>query len=182
MVSALALPCFFGSAQAAETIAVHLPHRLSVGKDVRVGFRAAALPEHGYYYAVIVLKPYRHYTRSSPPPCSTSSNMQRTDYGDPGPKGLVVLTLAPGKSSTRRWCPGGTYMGGVYAVPHPPPCESAYGCGAEPYERPGCAGVGPGCVHGVIARPKEYAYPDGLPSPRTKGTRIVGRFTVRFPR
>jgi hypothetical protein len=182
MVGALVLLCCFGSAQAAETIAVHLPHRLSVGKDVHVSFRAAALPEHGYYYAVIVLKPYRHYTRSAPPHCSTSSNMQRTDYGDPGSKGLVSLTLAPAKSSTWRWCPGGTYVGGVYAVPHPPPCESAYGCGAEPYERTGCAGVGPGCVRGVVVRRDAYAYPNGLPSPRARGTRIVGRFTVTFPR
>jgi hypothetical protein len=162
------------------TVSVHVQRRLSVRQNVHIKFRASTLPEGGYYYAVIVLKPYKKYTRKSPPPCSTSSDMQRTDYGYPQSKGDVGLVLTPAKSPTGHWCGGGTYEGGVYAVPHAPPCESTYPCRSEPYKEP-CAGVAPGCVLGVVARPREWAYPQGLPTPRASGTKIVSRFTVRFP-
>ena len=44
----------------------------------------------------------------------------------PQPTGVVALTLTPSKSKslTEHWCHGGSYEGGVYAVPHPPPCET----------------------------------------------------------
>ncbi len=147
---------------------------------MHITFHAPTLPEGGYYYAVIVLKPYKKYTRTSPPPCATSSDMQRTDYGYPQPGGEVALALTPAKSHTRHWCPGGDYLGAIYAVPHAPPCESAYPCRSEPYKKP-CAGIGPGCVEGVVARPREWAYPQGLPTPLASGTTIVGHFTVTFP-
>ncbi len=168
-----------GSAQA---ISVRAQRKLDVRQNIHVRFSAPRLTEGGYYYGVIVLKPYRHYTRRSPPPCSTSSNMQATDYGYPQRDRVVALALTPAKSKTRHWCSGGSYEGAVYAVPHAPPCESSYPCHSEPTEphEKVCAGVGPGCVLGVVARPKEWAYPDRLPVPIASGTRIVGRFSVNF--
>jgi hypothetical protein len=168
------------AAIAAKHVSVHVQRRLAARKNVHITFHAPRLPEGGYYYAVIVLKPYKKYTRTSPPPCAMSSDMQRTDYGYPQANGQVALALTPAKSSTGHWCPGGSYEGAIYAVPHAPPCESAYPCNSEPYKEP-CAGIGPGCVLGVVVRPKEYAYPDGLPRPRATGTTIVARFSVRFP-
>ncbi len=165
----------------AATVSVHVQHTLAAHQNVHLTFEARQLPEGGYYYGVIVLKPYRKYTRSSPPPCSTSSNMQRTDYGYPQQNGQLALALTPARSSTRHWCPGGSYEGAIYAVPHAPPCESSYPCRSEPSKEP-CAGIAPGCVHGVVARPTGYEYPDRLPAPRATGTTIVARFSVRFPR
>lgn len=170
---------FAGSATAlAEIVAVHVQHKLAVRQNVHLTFRARQLSEGGYYYGVIVLKPYKKYTRELPPPCSTSSNMQRTDYGYPQPNGKVALALTPAKSSTGHWCRSGSYEGAIHA----PPCESTYPCHSESYERVGpCVGIGPGCVHGVVAHPREYAYPDGLPKPRATGTMIVAHFSITFP-
>ena len=165
----------------ATTISVHVQQQLAIRKNIHLTFKARSLPDGGYYYGVIVLKRYKQYKRSSPPPCSTSSDMQRTDYGYPPSSGVVMLALTPAKSSTKHWCAGGSYEGAIYAVPHAPPCESSYPCASEPYERP-CAGLAPGCVHGVVARPREYAYPDSLPQPRATGTKIVARFSVKLPR
>lgn len=167
----------------AATVSVRVQHKLAVRQNVHVTFRAKQLPEGGYYYGVIVLKPYKKYTRTSPPPCSTSSNMQRTDYGYPQPNGQVALALTPAKSSTDHWCPSGSYEGAIYAVPHAPPCESAYPCRSEPYTPPSpCWNIEGHRVCGVVARPRAYAYPDGLPRPRATGTTIVARFSVKFPR
>jgi hypothetical protein len=159
---------------------VHVQARISVRENVHASFHAQTLPDGGYYYAVIVLRPYKRYTWRSPPPCSSSNDMQRTDYGYPQTNSAVALALTPAKSSTRHWCPGGSYEGAIYAVPHAPPCENSYPCRAEPYKEP-CTGVHPGCVEGVVARPKEWHYPDPLPAPLASGTRIVARFAVRFP-
>ena len=164
----------------AATAPVHVQHEPAVRQNIHLTLRAKQLPEGGYYYGVIVLKPYKQYTQTSPPPCSTSSNMQRTDYGYTQTNGQVALALTPAKSSTGHWCPSGSYEGAIYAVPHAPPCESAYPCHSEPYKEP-CAGIRPGCVHGVVVRSKEYAYPDGLPTTRATGTTIVARFSVKFP-
>lgn len=168
-----------GLAASAQAIPVRVQRTLVVRQNVHVSFSAPKLSGGGYYYAVIVLKPDRRYTRISPPPCSTSSDMQRTDYGFPQ-DGVVALALTPAKSRTWHWCNGGSYEGAIYAVPHTPPCESSYPCRSEPYKAP-CAGVRPGCVLGVVARPREWEYPDPLPSPRASGTAIVARFSVRFP-
>jgi hypothetical protein len=167
-----------GSAQA---MPVHVQRTPVVRQNVHIRLTAPRLPEGGYYYGVIVLKPYRRYTRASPPPCSASSNMQATDYGYPQPNGVVTLALTPAKSKTGHWCREGFYEGAVYAVPHAPPCESSYPCHSEPYgPHQECAGVGPECVHGIVARPTQWSYPDPLPSPLASGTRIVGRFSVKF--
>jgi hypothetical protein len=169
-----------GASLASDTVSVRVQRKLTARQSVHINFHARSLPGGGYYYAVIVLKPYKDYTRTSPPPCATSSDMQRTDYGFASSGGAVALALTPAKSHTEHWCPGGDYVGAIYAVPHPPPCESTYPCRAEPYKEP-CVGVGPGCVLGVVARPAEWAYPQGLPAPLASGTSIVGRFTVKFP-
>lgn len=163
----------------AHAIPVHVQRTLAVRQNLHISISASKLPEGGYYYGVIVLRPYRRYTRTSPPPCTTSSNMRATDYGYPQPNGVVALALTPAKSKTQHWCPGGSYEGAVYAVPHAPPCESSYPCRSEPYKEP-CAGVRPGCVLGIVARPRQWSYPESLPTPLASGTRIVGRFAVTF--
>ena len=159
---------------------MHVQRELRIGQNVHVSFSAPALADGGYYYGVIVLGPYRRYTRRSPPPCSTSSNMRRTDYGYPQSDGVVALALAPARSTTWHWCPGGSYEGAIYAVRAATPCDSRYPCPAEPYEAP-CAGVRPGCVEGIVALPREWEYPDPLPTPLHQGTAIVRRFSVKFP-
>jgi len=164
----------------AASVHVHVQHKISTHQNIHLTFKARSLPEGGYYYGVVVLKPYRKYTKSSPPPCSTSSDMQHTNYGYPRSNHQVALTLTPAKSSTGHWCPGGSYQGAIYAVPHAPPCESSYPCQSEPYKEP-CAGVAPGCVTGIVAPRRKYAYPDGLPQPRATGTTVVARFSVKFP-
>ena len=78
------------------TVSVHVQRKLSVTGNVHVSFHPTdPLPVGDYYYAVIVLKPYKHYTKKSPPPCATSSDMQRTDYGYPHPGHPVQLALTP---------------------------------------------------------------------------------------
>ncbi|HLM84568.1 MAG TPA: hypothetical protein VK272_00115 [Solirubrobacteraceae bacterium] len=185
LVAAVALSVAGSLAAGAATsgaVSVHVQGRLSIGSNVHINFHPTeALPSGGYYYAVIVLKPYKHYTRAKPPPCSTSSNMERTDYGYPHASRPVELALTPTRSATGHWCRGGAYLGAVYAVPQPPPCESTYPCRAEPYKLPSpCWGEGAHRVCGVVALPKGYEYPGGLPSPLAKGTRIIGRFNVTF--
>jgi hypothetical protein len=177
---ALAVPVAPSVGARAEAVSVHVQRPVSVTKNVHIRFRAGGqLPKGGYYYAVIVLKPYRHYTRSSPPPCSASSNMRRTDYGYPQADRTVKLALTPARSRAGHWCHGGSYVGAVYAVPKAPPCESRYPCRAE-YPSP-CWETSTGHrVCGVVVRPREYSYPDGLPKPVASGTRVVGHFGVAF--
>jgi len=170
---------------ASTSLALHVQKKLSIRENVHLSFRAAALPKGGYYYAVIVLRPYKDYTSEHQPPCAASSNMQKTDYGYPY-GGKVVLALTPTKSHTGHWCPGAIYEGAIYAVPHAPPCESSYPCRSEPYEPreppSPCWNAGGQRVCGVvIAVPTTWRYPDSLPRPLAKGTTIVGHFVVRFP-
>jgi hypothetical protein len=164
---------------------VHVQRKLNVLENVHISFHPTdQLPSGGYYYAVLVLKPYRHYTRQASPPCATSSNMQRTDYGYLQPGRPVALALAPANSRAGHWCRGGSYLGGIYAVPHTPPCSSTYPCRSEPYESPRPCfkpEASARIVCGVVAHPRIYAYPEGLPAPLAPGTRIIARFGVRFP-
>lgn len=166
-----------------KTVSVHVQRKPSVADDVHISFRPTDhLPEDGYYYAVIVLRPYKHYTQAAPPPCATSSDMEKTDYAYPHARSPIDLTLTPKKSAEQRWCRGGVYSGGIYAVPYPPPCNSTYPCRSEPYKEPSpCFEIEPGRrACGVVAKPKLYRYPDGLPFPLAKGTRIIAYFHVTF--
>ncbi len=166
-----------------KPVSVYVQKKLSVTRNIHIAFRPTDhLPQGGYYYAVVVLKPYRHYTRNVPPPCATSSNMEKTDYGYPHPGRPVALALTPAKSATGHWCSGGTYDGAVYAVPHPPPCNSTYPCRSENYEkRSPCFELENGRkACGVVAHPELYSYPDGLPKPLEQDTRIIGHFHVAF--
>src|ERR1700740_3157010 len=166
----------------AQAVTVHLQSKRIVRGNLRIRFSAPTLPEGGYYYAVIVLRPYKDYTRSSPPPCSTSSDMQRTDYGWPARNGLVSLALPPGGSPTHHWWRAGRYEGAVYAVPHPPPCEARSPCRSEPYEAPSpCWNSEGHPVCGVVVLRQLWRYPDPLPAPLAKGTTVAGRFSLRFP-
>jgi hypothetical protein len=167
-------------------VVVHVQPNLNVLRNVHISFHPTdRLPPGGYYYAVIALEPYRRYTRSEPPPCAISSDMDRTDYGYSYNHQKVVLTLGPTESHTGHWCPGGTYTGGIYAVPHPPLCEKhRYSCRGEPAKEREPAGQpqGPcgGHVCGVVPIPYRYAYPDGLPPPAYEA-RMIGRFQIVFP-
>ena len=83
VVAAASLSC----AASAQALTVHVQSKPAFRQNVHVTAHAPKLAQGGYYYAVIVLEPYKRYTRTSPPPCSASSNMQRTDYGYPMPNG-----------------------------------------------------------------------------------------------
>jgi hypothetical protein len=171
-----------GFVASAQAMPVHVQRKPAIRQNVHVRFSAPSLPEGGYYYGVIVLKPYQKYTRRSPPACSTSSNMQRTDYGYPQPGGVVALALTPAKSKAGHWCRGGVYEGAIYSVPHAAPCESKYPCRSEPYTPPSpCWGTGEHIVCGLVVRPREWQYPDPLPKPLATGTTIVARFSLKFP-
>ncbi|HZL47458.1 MAG TPA: hypothetical protein VFC30_00415 [Solirubrobacteraceae bacterium] len=165
-----------------DSVSVHVQQQLSVAGNIHISFHATdRLPQGGYYYAVIVLKPYKGYTQNAPPPCATSSDMEKTDYGYPHPARPVALTLTPTKSTTGHWCRGGTYIGGIYAVPHAPPCNGTYPCRSENYEGSNCFELENGHrACGVVVRPKHYAYPEGLPKPIAQTTRIVAHFQVTF--
>jgi hypothetical protein len=165
----------------AEALTVTVHPKPTVGSTVQLKFSAPSLPEGGYYYGVVVLRPYRHFTRVVQPACSTSSEMQRTDYGYPQANGQVALGLAPARSDTGRWCRGGSYEGAIYAVPHAPPCESKYPCyESEPYTPNPCSSLGGHVACGVVA-PRTWSYPSPLPQPLATGTTIVDRFPIRFP-
>lgn len=163
-------------------LAVRVQPRLDAAGSVHVSFHPADhLPPGGYYYAVIVLKPYRHFTRAAPPRCATSSNMEKTDYGFPQPAHALGLALTRTASAQHRWCPGGTYIGAIYAVRSAPPCNGTHPCRSESYEASPCFELEGGRrVCGVVVRPRVYAYPDGLPSPLEQSTHIVGRFQLTF--
>jgi hypothetical protein len=165
-----------------DAVSVHVQQQLSIAGNLHISFRSNdRLPRGGYYYAVIVLKPYKHYTKQTPPPCATSSDMERTDYSYPHPGHPVRLALTPTKSPEHHWCPSGTYIGAIYAVPEPPPCKSNYPCRSENYTPKNCFELENGRrACGIVARPKSHAYPEGLPKPLERGTRIIGHFKVTF--
>jgi hypothetical protein len=171
-----------GASAGTRAVSVHVQRKPSVAGNVHISFQPTdRLPEGGYYYAVLVLEPYKHYTRASLPPCATSSDMERADYGYPHPGRPVRLALTPAKSPAGHWCRGGVYSGGIYAVPDAPPCESTYPCrNSEPYERSDCFELENGRRACGIVRPKHYSYPEGLPTPLAKGARIIARFQVTF--
>lgn len=183
-VAGLCLSAALGSSASSRLagVALHVQQRVSLTGNVEVSFHPSdPLPAGGYYYAVIVLKPYRHYTRTAPPPCAVSSDMQKTAYGYARPGQAVTLVLTRAASHQHRWCRGGSYIGAIYAVPNPPPCEGRHPCSSEYSEASPCWEIEPGRrACGIVARPPVYAYPGQLPAPLEKETRILGYFRVTF--
>src|SRR5258708_39617793 len=95
-------------ASATQALTVRVQSKPTVGSSVGINMSASPLPDGGYYYGVVVLRPYRGYTRTVQPACSSSSDMQRTDYGYPQPRGLVTIAITPPNSETHHRCHGGT--------------------------------------------------------------------------
>jgi hypothetical protein len=162
-------------------VSVRVSQQPSVGGSVRVGFMPRGdLPSGGYYYAVIVLKEYARRSPSAPPPCAISSDMRRTQYGYPHRGRALSLTLKPASSTSGHWCPGGTYAGAVYAVPHKPRCAGSQPCYGRSTQTGSCWEVEGRLLCGVVAIPT-YSYPGGLPKPIDHSARVVGHFQVSFP-
>jgi len=185
ILSALALATAgFASASAASPlgpVSVKVSRQPSIGGDVSVSFSARGhLPQGGYYYAVIVLKEYAHHLQSTPPPCAISSDMRRTQYGYSRRGRPVRLTLTAAPSASKHWCPGGRYIGAVYAVPHKPRCGGSQPCYGRSTQSGSCWDLEGRIVCGVVAIPT-YSYPGGLPKPIDHTARVVGHFELSFP-
>lgn len=146
----------------------------ATGANVALNFIANPLPAGTYYYAVMTLEPYRHYTAEHRPPCSVSSDMQKTDYGYPQ-DGNVAVSLAPARSHTGHWCLGGSYEGAIYAVSPTRPCEDTYSCEDERCATSPCR-----VLDGVVPLRRPWAYPQPPPQPVERNVQIVGWFVVRF--
>lgn len=171
-------------------VSVKVPHHPRIAGDVTISFRPVKpLPSGGYYYAAAVLaKYYAKHLRAAR--CARASNMEQTEYDYPNRDQRVNLVLGPekylppsGRVLHLHWCAGATYTGGIYAVPHPPPCsrsEPCYGHSTVPECYPGEEL----CSNGkrVYGKPfRRYERAGELPRPRDSSTRIVARFLVRFP-
>ncbi len=171
-------------------VSINVPPHPSITSDVTISFTPREpLPNGGYYYAVVVLT--KHYAKHlSSKRCAQASDMEYTEYGYPGPGKPVSLSLSPEKTGSASgvsmaldWCPGATYRGAVYAIPHGKPCrrlEPCYGHSTAPE----CYSGEPLCsngkqLHGIVARPKRQQ-PGELPTPRDRSARIVAYFRVRF--
>lgn len=162
-------------------VSVRVSQQPSIGGTVSVGFSPRGpLPSGGYYYAVVVLKEYARHPQSAPPRCAISSDMRRTQYGYPHRGRALRLTLTPASSTTGHWCPGGTYIGAVYAVPHRPRCGGSQPCYGHSTQSGSCWEVEGRLLCGVVAIPT-YSYPGGLPKPIDHSARVVGHFQVSFP-
>lgn len=135
------------------------------------------LPPTSDYYAVVVLKDYRHYSSQAPPPCAISSDMSRTEYSV-AHHGTTHLTLSPAASAEGRWCPG-NYIGAIYTVPHSPNCNR--GCpSAHKDVLPMTETPSIPAVPGESGEGEPYSYPGGLPKSIGRNARIIGRFEVGF--
>jgi hypothetical protein len=174
-------PASASAASQLGPVSVKVSPRPSVAGNVGVAFKPRGhLPGGGYYYAVIVLEEYARHQQSAPPPCAISSDMARTQYGYPHRDRAVALTLTPASSTSGRWCPGGSYIGAVYAVPHKPRCRGSQPCYGHSTQSGSCWEANGRLVCGVVAIPT-YSYPGGLPKPIDHSARIVGRFRITFP-
>jgi hypothetical protein len=162
-------------------VSVTLSRQPSIGGTVRVGFQPRGhLPNGGYYYAVVVLKEYARHSQGAPPQCAISSDMRRTQYAYPHGGRALSLTLKPASSASGHWCPGGSYVGAVYAVPHKPRCGGSQPCYGHSTQTGSCWQVEGRLLCGVVAIPT-YSYPGGLPKPIDHSARVVGHFQVGFP-
>jgi hypothetical protein len=202
LVGALALALCGSACSSARTgsdpLSVKVPKHPSLRGDLQISFRPQGqLPRGGYYYAVVVLVRYARDLLGRAPSCATSSDMRRTAYGHPQHGDQVTLTLVRARSAKGRWCPGGTYQGAVYAVPHKPPCSASYPCYGKSTETGGCFEVAEGRrLCGVVVPPPKteptppspqpapsatpYSFPGGLPRPIDRSTRVIAHFQVRF--
>jgi hypothetical protein len=161
-------------------VAVSSPARPSLHGPLRINFAPRALPRGGFYYAVLVLSNYPSGTGARPS-CAVSSDMGKTQYGFPRSGARLRLSVLPARSGAETWCPGGTYLGAVYAVPHRPLCSYSQPCYGRTTQVGACWIVGEGRrVCGVVIRPR-YSYPGGLPRPLDASSRLVTRFVLRFP-
>ena len=146
---------------------------------LRIHFAPRALPHGGFYYAVIVLAGYRS-AGGARPPCAISSDMGKTEYGFPHAGRSMRLSVLPARSKAETWCPGGRYLGAVYAVPHRPRCSYTQPCYGRTTQVGGCWILGEGHrVCGVVVGPR-YTYPGGLPRPLDSASRVVAHFVVTF--
>jgi hypothetical protein len=138
-------------------VAVQVPQSPPVTQAVTITFHPRGrLPRRGYYYAVIVLERYEQASLKTPPSCAVSSDMRKTAYGYSRGNHRIHLTLTPAESASNHWCPGGTYTGAIYAVPHKPPCNGYYSCYGKSAVNGSCWEVEGGhVVCGVVAHPKE---------------------------
>ncbi len=179
-VCALAFAGLAGAAGGGAAVSLTLPAHPALGKPVAIVVHPhRALPKGGFYYVVLVLHEYPGTTQ---PGCAISSNMQATQYGFAAALKAVRLRLTPAPGGGAGWCPGGKYLGAVYADPRRPPCSSAYPCSGHKSSEYGspCWELEGHPVCGVVVRPT-YSYPGGLPKPITKRTYIAARFTIDFP-
>jgi hypothetical protein len=164
----------------AAPVSVDAPARPALRGGLRISFAPRTLPHGGFYYAVLVLV---RYSGSGPtPPCAVSSDMGKTEYGFARRGRRLRLSVLPARSTTAAWCPGGRYLGALYAVPHRPRCSYSQPCYGRTTQVGPCWIVGEGKhVCGVVPLPPPYSYPGGLPRPLDASSRLVSRFTVRFP-
>lgn len=160
-------------------LSVTVPSQPLVSGDLHIRFGPPENePQRGYYYAVVVLDNYRHYSPQAPPPCAISSDMGHTEYGFSHRGTLTHLTLTPATSAETQWCPG-TYIGAVYKVPHKPRCSRYYPCShrsARTFTGKLPIPIG----YGRAREGEPYSYPGGLPNPIDRSAHIVGRFEVEF--
>jgi hypothetical protein len=152
---------------------------------------ARTLPSGGYYYAVAVVNKTDavHFDTEH---CAKESLMTDTEYGYPKARARLRLRIAPERGPagpSLRWCTGATYIGAVYAVPHPPPCSRGEPCygrpGGTPECYPGERRPGPRfyCREGKvqyipvkgIVRPRKGGG-GTLPAPLDASAHIVARF------
>jgi hypothetical protein len=161
-------------------VSVATPPRPVLHGALHIGFTPRALPHGGFYYAVLVLS--RYPSGGGAPPCAVSSDMGKTRYGFPSRGRRLALSILPARSGAETWCPGGHYLGALYAVPHRPRCSYSQPCYGRTTQLVGpcwITGEGKRVCGTVVRRP--YSYPGGLPRPLDTSSRIVARFSVSFP-
>lgn len=161
-------------------MSVTTPAHPILNRPLRIGFSPRTLPHGGFYYAVLVLSRYRSGGGAAPS-CAISSDMGKTEYGFPRRGRRLALSILAARSTAGTWCPGGLYLGAIYAVPHRPRCSYSQPCYGHTTQVGPCWIVGEGRrVCGVVVVPR-YSYPGGLPRPLDSASRIVARFSVSFP-
>jgi hypothetical protein len=163
------------AAKGVGSVSVAMPTQPLISHDLHIHLRAGGrLPRGAYFYAIAVLRNYRHYSPQAPPLCAISSDMERMEYGVSHSGKAVNLTLRPASAPEGHWCPG-TYTGAIYAVIRPNQlCDHKANC----YRRTGKLPIRIGTSSQDEQEP--YSYPGGLPRPVGRSTRVIGHFHVTF--